>query len=457
MARTPDTSTPRGGSRGRRIVTLLIALVVLALIVLGGLLAWRSSQRHAQPADSDLLQRVLHYGDENGSAATDPVKRGMYLARAGDCIACHTAQGGKPFAGGLGLNTPFGVIVSSNITPDPQYGIGNWTDAQFLAAVKEGVAPHHKLLYPAMPYNLYARVSDRDLLDILAYLKTVPAVAEAPPANQLPFPFNIRLMMFGWNLLFFNPTPFHPNPSQSVEWNRGAYLVDGLGHCTACHSGKNALGGDTDYLQGYDLEGWHAPEITGNRYVGIGTWSDDDFVAYLKTGGNRFSVAAGSMGEAVSNSTQYLSAADLKAIGLYLKSLPGSGRAAPQAIADSDPAMKLGSDLYRTNCIACHKSNGDGVDAMVPSLANNPGVRAPGANNVLRTILVGGRGAATSSNPTSAQMPAFAWKLSDADVAAIATFIRNSWGNAAPAVDATQVGSLRKSLKAQSFAGAHAP
>jgi mono/diheme cytochrome c family protein len=454
MARSPDTPSPR---RGRRLWTALIVLVLLAFIVLGGLNAWRNSQRNAEPADSDLLRNVLHFGDENGSAASDPVKRGLYLARAGDCIACHTAQGGKPFAGGLGLNTPFGVIVSSNITPDPQYGIGNWTDAQFLAAVKRGVAPNHKLLYPAMPYNLYARVSDRDLLDILAYLKTVPPVAEAPPANQLPFPFNIRLMMFGWNLLFFNPTPFHPDPAQSVEWNRGAYLVDGLGHCTACHSGKNALGGDTDYLQGYDLEGWHAPEITGNRYVGIGTWSDEDFVAYLQTGGNRFSVAAGSMGEAVSNSTQYLSTADLKAIGVYLKSLPGSGRSAPQPVVDTDPAMKLGGALYRTNCIACHKSNGDGVDAMVPSLANNPGVRAPGANNVLRTILVGGRGAATASNPTSAQMPAFAWKLSDADIAAVATFIRNSWGNAAPAVDAAQVGSLRASLKAQSFAGAHAP
>jgi mono/diheme cytochrome c family protein len=457
MTRTPDTSSPRGAHLGRRILMVLVLLIVLAVVVLGGLVAWRSSQRNAQPADSDLLKRVVQFGDTDASAATDPVKRGMYLARAGDCIACHTAQGGKPFAGGLGLNTPFGVIVSSNITPDPQYGIGNWTDAQFLDAVKNGVAPHGKLLYPAMPYNLYARVTDRDLLDILAYLKTVPAVAEAPPDNQLPFPFNIRLMMFGWNLLFFNPTPFHPNPAQSVEWNRGAYLVDGLGHCTACHSGKNALGGDTDYLQGYDLEGWHAPEITGNRYVGIGTWSDDDFVAYLKTGGNRVSVAAGSMGEAVSNSTQYLSAADLKSIALYLKSLPGSGASAPQPLAATDPAMKLGSELYRTNCIACHKSNGDGVDAMVPSLANNPGVRAAGANNVLRTILVGGRGAATASNPTSAQMPAFAWKLSDADIAAIATFIRNSWGNSAAAVEATQVGSLRSSLKAQSFAGMNAP
>ncbi|MFT4063586.1 c-type cytochrome [Paraburkholderia sp.] len=448
MSHTPTQQRKLSGGRARYVWIAIAILVILALLVLAGLFAWRTTQRNADPGDVAMLKLIDEYGQADGSAQTDAVKRGLYLARAGDCIACHTAQGGKPFAGGLGLNTPFGVIVSSNITPDPQYGIGNWTDAQFLEAVKQGVAPHHKLLYPAMPYNLYARVSDRDLLDIFAYLKTVSPVAEAPPANRLPFPFNIRAMMVGWNLLFFDPTPFRPNPSQSVEWNRGAYLVDGLGHCTACHSGKNFLGGDTDYLQGYDLENWHAPEITGNHYLGLGNWSEADIVAYLQTGGNRFSVAAGSMGEAVSNSTQYLTAGDLKAIALYLKSVPGSNRVAPQPVASTDQMMALGRDLYQSNCNACHRTNGEGVDAMVPSLANNPGLRAPGANNVIRTILVGGRGAATASNPTSAQMPAFAWKLSDADTAAIATYIRNSWGNAADAVDAKRVGALRSSLHA---------
>ncbi|CAL8481256.1 cytochrome c [Caballeronia sp. S22] len=436
------------GAHARRVGIVLAVLVVLALLVLGGLVAWRSAQRNVSADDPDLLKRVVEYGEADGSAQTDPVRRGLYLARAGDCIACHTAKGGAPFAGGLGLNTPFGVIVSSNITPDLEHGIGRWTDAQFLKAVKQGVAPHHKLLYPAMPYNLYARVSDRDLLDIFAYLKTVPAVAQTPRGNQMPFPFNIRQMMFGWNLLFFNPTPFRPNSSKSVEWNRGAYVVDGLGHCTACHSGKNFLGGDISYLQGYDLDGWHAPEITGNRYVGIGNWSEADLVAHLQTGGNRISVAAGSMGEAVTNSTQYMTKADLKAIAVYLKSLPGSDKSAPIALSGSDQTMALGYALYRINCTACHKTNGDGVSAMVPSLAHNPGVQAPGANNLIRTILVGGRGAPTASDPTSAQMPAFAWKLSDADAAAVATYIRNSWGNAAAAVDAKDVETLRKNLNA---------
>jgi mono/diheme cytochrome c family protein len=364
MARQTAQRSPHSGARVKR---AWIVIAVLAVLVLAGLLAWRASQRNSGVGDAALLQQIAQYGHADGSAQTDPVRRGAYLARAGDCVACHTAQGGQPFAGGLGLNTPFGVIVTSNITPDKQYGIGDWTDEQFLRAVKEGVAPHGKLLYPAMPYNLYARVTDKDLLDIFAYLKTVPAVPEAPRSNQLPFPFNIRQMMFGWNLLFFNPSPFKPDPAQSVEWNRGAYLVAGLGHCTACHSGKNFLGGDTNYLLGYDLEGWHAPEISGNRYLGVGNWSEADMVAYLHTGGNRFSVAAGSMGEAVTNSTQYMTVADLHAVATYVKSLPGSGRSAPAALAESDATMALGRTLYRNNCTACHKTNGEGVDAMVPS------------------------------------------------------------------------------------------
>ena len=424
----------------------IIVLVILAVIVLAGLIGWRSMQRHADVGDTAMLQQITAYGA--GSAETDPIKRGMYLAEAGDCIACHTAKGGKPFAGGLELNTPFGVIVASNITPDKQYGIGDWTDAEFLHAVKDGVAPHAKLLYPAMPYNLYSRVTDKDLLDIRAYLNTIPAVNEAPPPNRLPFPFNIRQSLFFWNLMFFNPTPFKPDPKQSVEWNRGAYLVDGLGHCTACHSGKNFLGGDTDYLQGYDLEGWHAPEITGNGYLGLGQWSVADISDYLHTGGNSHSFAAASMAEAVTDSTQYMSPEDTKAIATYLKSLPGSGATKPTPISADDASVTLGRTVFLNNCAACHKATGDGVNAMVPAFINNPGIQAPGANNVIRTILMGGRGAPTLSNPTSAEMPAFSWKLSDTEVAAVSNYIRNSWGNAAPAVAAGDVAKLRSGLKA---------
>jgi len=449
MVTTQKTSKP-----ARKRWFILIALLVLALIVLLALMQWRSMQHNSSAGDAVLLEKITRY-DQSHGVSSDTVQRGMYLAQAADCIACHTNTGGKPFAGGLPMGTPFGVITSSNVTPDKTYGIGNWSAEEFIRATKQGVAPHGKLLYPAMPYNLYATVSDRDILDIFSYLKTIPAVAEPAPANQLPFPFNIRQLMFGWNLLFFNPSPFKPDPSKSVEWNRGAYLVDGLGHCAACHSGKNLLGGNRDYLLGNDLEGWHAPELSGSHYLGLGSWSTQDIVDYLQAGGNKITVAAGSMGEVVSNSTQYMTADDLKAIAVYLQSLPGSGKAAPAALAATDETMVLGHQLYQVNCAACHASNGQGVNAMVPSLANSPGVQASGANNVIRTVLVGGRGAATHSNPTSAQMPAFAWKLSDTDAAAIATYIRNVWGNAAPAVSAKDVAGIRAKLNAGALITQH--
>jgi len=438
-------------TRLRAGIAVLAGLVLAGLLLLVGLLLWRASQSAQAVREPALLTRTESYvvPHIDHSSDTALITRGAYLARAGDCIACHTASGGTPFAGGLRMHTPFGVIVSSNITPDKTYGIGAWSDAEFLRAVKHGVAPHGKWLYPAMPYNLYARVTDSDVLAIRAYLNTVPPVHAANASNQLTFPFNIRPLMLGWNLLFFNPAPFQPDPQHSVEWNRGAYLVDGLGHCSACHSGKNLLGGDTDYLQGYDLEGWHAPEITGNPYTGLGSWSTQDIVDYLQTGTNRYSGASGSMGEVVSDSTQYLDAADLKAIAVYLQSIPGSGKTAPAPIPAEDPELTLGHQIFLANCAACHQSDGTGVEHMIPAFAGNPGIRAEGANNVIRTILLGGRTAATQLNPTSAEMPAFDWKLSDAQVAAVSNVIRNSWGNAAQRVTAQQVATLRAELKAQ--------
>ncbi|MBB3211644.1 mono/diheme cytochrome c family protein [Herbaspirillum sp. Sphag1AN] len=441
------TTQNKPPSTSRRWVKYVVALFVLALIVLLGLMQWRSAQRNSTVADTALLDQVTQYDLAHGGSK-DTVQRGKYLAQAADCIACHSVQGGKDFAGGLRMATPFGVIVSSNITPDKEHGIGSWSEEEFIRAIKQGVAPHGKLLYPAMPYNLYAVISDQDIKDIFAYLKSIPPVPEAAPPTQLPFPFNIRQLMFGWNLLFFNPSPFKPDSAKSVQWNRGAYLVDGVGHCAACHSGKNLLGANNDYLLGNDLEGWHAPELSGNTYLGIGSWNVQETVNYLHNGGNRSSVAAGSMGEVVSNSTQYLNQDDLKAIAVYLKSLPGSGQTAPAPLAQTDQTMLLGHQLFQVNCAACHASNGQGVDAMVASLANSPGAQAPGANNLIRAILLGGRGAATQTNPTSAQMPAFAWKLSDVDAAAIATYVRNTWGNAASAVSDKDVASLRTKLGA---------
>ena len=387
-------------------------------------------------------------------APADPAKsaqvaRGLYLTRLGDCIACHTAAGGKPFAGGYALQTPFGKLVASNITPDKETGIGGWTQEEFNRAVRKGVGKHGEYLYSAMPYPAYSKVTDQDMVDMKAYLDTVAPVNNHVVSNQLPFPFNIRFMMFGWNLLFFHDAPFKNDDKQSVEWNRGAYLVDGLGHCAACHSAKNFLGGDKAALQGGELQGWWAPEITSNAYTGLGSWSVADLTAYLKTGGNVHSVASGPMAEAVTNSTQYFNDADLNAVAVYLKSFPGSDNKAGTPVASSDAAMVHGQTLFLANCAACHSSAGTGVEGMVSSLANSAGVRAPSPANLLQAVLIGSRGAVTQSNPTGAAMPNFSWKLSDGEIADIATYVRNSWGNASSTVSGGDVAKVRKNLEAQ--------
>lgn len=441
-----------------RVKTLIGSFSALALAA--AFLAWNhAGEVHAQ--DTPSAQSALNAPaakaapptSANADGDADSAERGLYLARAGDCIACHTAEGGKPFAGGLPLQTPFGKIVASNITPDKDTGIGTWSDAEFIRAVKEGRGKHGEHLYPAMPYTAYAKVSDQDVRDIKAYLDTVPPVHNKVEANQLPFPFNIRMLMFGWNLLFFDKTPFKNNDKQSVEWNRGAYLVQGLGHCASCHTAKNFLGGDEAALQGGSLQGWYAPEITSNPYTGLGNWSTEDIVEYLHTGGNARSVASGPMAEAVSNSLQHLSTADLHAVGVYLKSFPGSDRKAPAALDASDATMTLGHSLFMANCAACHRSSGQGVTGMVSSLADSAGVRAPDPANMLRTILIGSRGAVTQSNPSGAAMPNFSWKLTDADIAAVSTYVRNSWGNAAAPTSADDVKKVRGSLGAQSAIG----
>lgn len=376
-------------------------------------------------------------------ASPDLVTRGAYLARAGDCTACHTAPGGKPFAGGLAMQTPFGTIVSTNITPDRETGIGGWTEQAFARALRQGAAADGHLLYSAMPYNAYTKVSDADIHALKAYFDTIAPVRHKVDANQLPFPFSIRQVMLGWNLLFFRDRRYTPDPHRSSEWNRGAYLVDGLGHCAACHSAKNLLGGDKAYMQGGVLQGWYAPELSGNRYVGLGSWSHDELASYLKSGANSRAVAAGPMAEAVENSTQHLSDADLLAIAGYLKSLPGSDRASPTALPGSDVRMRNGRTIYANNCSSCHRADGAGVATMLPALARSPTVQAPNPVNLVKVVLQGGAAASTRTNPTGARMPGFAWKLGDAEIADVLTYIRNAWGNAAAPVDERIVGKAR--------------
>jgi len=421
----------------KRLTLRHVVLGIAALILLAAIVLWSITP----PAIARMPGTTL-------AASPELVQRGAYIARASDCVACHTAVGGKPYAGGLGLDTPFGTIVASNITPDRETGIGGWTDAAFTRAMRQGVNTAGHLLYPAMPYNAYTKMSDADIHALKAYLDTLPAVHNDTSANKLPFPFNIRQMMFGWNLLFFKDARFVPDPKQSAAWNRGAYLVDGPGHCAACHSAKNLLGGDKTYLQGGVLQGWYAPELSGNNHVGLGGWSNAEIVAYLQTGSNPHAVAAGPMAEAVTNSTQFLTAVDLNAIATYLKAQPGSNHAKPTPLAVDDPSMQAGGQVFAVNCAACHASAGTGITGMATTLAGGPATQAPQATNLIRTVLLGGEAAATKVNPTAAAMPGFAWKLSDRQIAAVVTYVRNSWGNAAAPVSDEEVASARKALKA---------
>ena len=423
----------------------LAAVAVAVVAVVAGVLLYQNGNTRADDvADNQVLMK-----QPLSAADAAAVERGHYVALAGDCVACHTAPESKAaYSGGYAISTPFGGIFASNITPDADTGIGNWTERDFYRAVRHGKGKEGQNLYPAMPYNAYVNVSDEDMHDLWMYMRSVKAVHNPVTETQLPFPYNIRLAMMGWNLLFFKNAPFKADSSQSAEWNRGAYLVQGLEHCAACHTPKNIIGGDTgDYLQGSNLGEWYAPEITGNRYTGIGGWSNEQVVQYLKLGSNHVAVASGPMAEAVTNSTQHLSDADLKAIALYIQSQPGSGREKPAALSAESAQMKMGANVYSANCTACHNVDGKGIAHLAASLADNPAMMAPDASSLITTVLQGGRGAVTQGNPTSGAMPPFAWKLSDEQVAATMSYIRNSWGNAAPAVTAEQVAEKRKLLK----------
>ena len=380
------------------------------------------------------------------------VAKGRYLSILSDCASCHTVpQKSQPFAGGRPIETPFGKIVAPNITPDMETGIGSWTDDQFDNAVRKGIGRNGERLYPAMPFNAYTKMSRKDVLAIRAYLNTVTAVYNPVVANTLPFPFSIRTSMRVWDGLYFKQGEYVADPHKSAEWNRGAFLVDGPAHCGACHTPKTFLGGDktAQYLQGSPLQGWSAPNITNDARTGLGGWSVEEVADYLKTGHNRVTAATGPMAEAVDLSTSKMTDDDVRAIATYLKSLPGDGK--PQtAIAASVPEMAAGGAIYRDQCSACHGLDGKGVDRLFPSVANSSMARADDPTTVIRIVLRGARSVATDKEPTAPGMPSYGWQLKDDQVANVLTYIRNSWGNAAPAVSPDEVARLRASVAKRS-------
>ena len=385
-----------------------------------------------------------------GAAVAEPdnyvdIARGKALVTAGDCVACHTAPGGAPFAGGLALQTPFGAIMTPNITPDNATGIGSWSANDLARAMHEGRRPGGTYLYPAFPYPYYTKVARADVEAIYAYLRSLPAVANSVNRNTLPFPFNIRLSMMGWNSLFFTPGTFAADPKRSDEFNRGAYLVEGLGHCGACHTPFNAFGaGKADqYLRGNQIDNWTAPNITNDMHSGLGKWSTEDIVQYLKTGQTRFSLASGPMKDVIENSTSKMPDADLKAIAVYLKERGAAGSPAPVPLASSDPRMQAGEAIFTDTCSACHTRSGAGVEHLFPKLAGNVVATQDDPASLIRIVIAGGRAAATEERPTSPSMPSLGFRLNDNEVAAVVTYVRNSWGNAASSVSAETVKALR--------------
>jgi len=380
--------------------------------------------------------------------AQNQVAAGRYQAILADCEGCHTAPGGKPFAGGLVLQTPFGNMAVPNITQDRVTGIGTWSETDFRRAVREGIAPGGKRLYPGMPYPYYARMSDADVSSLWAYLETVAPVRHAVQADQLRFPFNIRSLMAAWNFLYFKQADFKPTLDKSAEWNRGAYLVTGAGHCGACHTAKSLLGADrAAALTGDSLQGWFAPEITGAKSRGVGDWSVGDVVTYLKTGWSAHGVASGPMSDVVERSTSEMNDGDLKAIAVYLKDQPAAKEPPLPSVARDDPAMRTGAVLYQNNCVGCHGWEGKGEKLIFPPLAGNAVLVQPSAESLIRVVLAGAQAVATKAAPTEPSMPSFAWKLNDRQLADLLTYIRNSWGNQAGAVSEKDVAKTRASLR----------
>jgi len=400
-----------------------------AIAFLAGL--WSSSASQSDPQDFALIEK------------------GRYLAIASDCASCHTVPGSdRPFSGGRAIETPFGNVISANITPDRETGIGAWTEEQFDAAVRRGIRPDGARLYPAMPYPAYAKMTSEDTRALRAFLNTVEPVRNVAPPTALPFPLSIRAVMHVWNALYFSAEQYRPDPNQSAEWNRGALLVQGAGHCGACHTPKTVLGADKadSFLQGAMIQGWFAPNLTNDATGGLGRWSVDDVAAYLKTGQNRFSAATGPMAEEIVLSSSKMHDDDLKAIAVYLKSLGGETSPLPAALPQSEPIMIAGAAIYRDQCAACHALDGRGVERLFPSLAESASVRSDDPATLIRVILRGARSVATAAEPTSPGMPSFGWQLSDLQVAAVATYIRNAWDGAAAPVTADRVKEARKHL-----------
>ncbi|MET0964561.1 MAG: cytochrome c [Noviherbaspirillum sp.] len=383
--------------------------------------------------------------------AGEQAARGAYLARAGNCMSCHTARGGEAYAGGRPIATPFGNIYTSNLTPDAETGLGKWSQDDFWRAIHNGKSRDGSFLYPAFPYPNYTRVTRADADAMYAYFRTLAPVRQPNREHELRFPYNQRMLLPLWRALYFNPGEYQPEASKSAQWNRGAYLVQGLGHCSACHTSRNALGGSiAEHALGggmIPMQNWYASALTSDAGAGLGEWDVADISALLKTGASQRGAVFGPMAEVVGASLQHLSGADIASMAVYLKSVPGSqARAAArpaQAAGDAEAILRQGAVLYEKQCASCHGADGRGAPAAYPPLAGNRSLALPAATNAIRMVLNGGYPPSTEGNPRPYGMPPFGPVLSDHEVAAVVSYIRTSWGNQGAPVSSVDVARLR--------------
>lgn len=472
---------------GQHTLSWMTALLLLGLLLAGAATSALAQQySQAEPVELAVSAEALD------SADGDTIRRGAYLARAADCTACHTASDGPPYAGGFAFETPFGTLYSSNITPDAEHGIGDWTQAEFTTALRQGVGKDGKHLYPAMPYTAYTHLSDEDVEALWTYFQHVEPQAVPNKRNELMWPFSWRAAMWGWNLLFLDDGRFEPDPQQSDRWNRGAYLVTGPGHCGSCHTPRNlAMARKTDQaFMGHSIQGWHAPRLPAGEGTsdapGLADWPENEIVQFLQTGAASRSAATGTMKEAIHDSLQYLTEDDLRAIATYLKSLryedgetviataptgdnsglspsvasrPAQsgtaqairiGKMPPPAvpIGDGHGGVTAGERLFMDNCQACHLQ-GQGMPGAFPALVNNSATAQDDPSNLIKVILQGAQGVQTQQDPTVLTMPDFAWRLNDKQVATLASYVRERFGERAPEraqVSPEQVAELREQV-----------
>ena len=412
-------------------IRLLLALLLIAAIAAGSVAALNLR-------DEDPVEELTAADANQRADGADPalLERGRYLALAGNCSGCHTAPGGEPYAGGVGIETPFGTVFTSNLTPDRASGIGEWSESHFWRAMHNGRSRDGRLLYPAFPYPNYTRMTRGDSDAIYAWLRTLEPVSRPNEPHTLRFPYDSQLALAVWRALFFEPQVQEPEPGRSAQWNRGAYLVNGLGHCNACHSGRNLFGATSGTL---DLSGglipvqnWYAPSLQAADEAGVADWGLNDIIDLLGTGVSQRGSVTGPMASVVFRSTQHLSPSDLEAMAAFLKTLPQVPAPVPPQAASTGAyrgTMEQGRKIYEADCAGCHGDQGEGVPGAYPPLAGNRAVTLDPPANLVRIVLGGGFPPATAGNPRPYGMPPFATALGDSDIAAVLTMIRRSWGN----------------------------